>query len=152
MGDRHWQRDGGCRCHRLRFRASAAPLLASACHCTGCQRMTGSAFSLTTTIVADAFVVVAGDPVLGGIRGAEVHHYHCDFCKSWVFTRPVPDMGFVNVRTTMFDDSTDLEPFLEVFTAERLPWASTPAVRSYAGAPAFDEYEGLLADYAARQG
>ena len=35
--------EGGCRCGRVRFQITVAPLLVMACHCRGCQSMTGSA-------------------------------------------------------------------------------------------------------------
>jgi hypothetical protein len=37
-----WQ--GGCRCNQVRFDISRPPLLTMACHCTGCQRMSASAY------------------------------------------------------------------------------------------------------------
>jgi hypothetical protein len=51
-----------------RIRASAPPLLASACHCTGCQRMTASAFSLTLSVPSEGFAVTSGDPVIAGLH------------------------------------------------------------------------------------
>jgi len=63
-----------------------APLLAMACHCTGCQRMSASAFSLSAAIPTAGFAVLKGEPVLGGLHGA-AHHYFCPHCMSWVFTR-----------------------------------------------------------------
>ena len=141
------ERTGGCRCGRLRFRIAALPLLTSACHCTGCQRMTGSAFSLTLTVPADGFEVTTGEPAVGGLHGA-TRHLFCPHCMSWVFTRPEGLDWIVNVRATMLDDARDFVPFIEVATAEKLPWAATPAVHSYASQPALEEYEGLLAEFA----
>ena len=68
--------DGGCRCGRVRFRLFAAPLMETACHCRGCQRMTGSAFSTTLVMAEDAFAVTAGETVVGGIHGDEADHHH----------------------------------------------------------------------------
>ena len=48
---------------------TAPPLLTMACHCTGCQRMTGSAFSLSAAFPSDGFTVTQGDPVIGGLHG-----------------------------------------------------------------------------------
>lgn len=140
--------DAGCRCGRLRMRVTQAPLIASACHCTGCQRMTASAFSLTLTLPREGLSVLSGTPVLGGLHG-EVQHYFCDFCKSWVFTRPPGELPFVNLRATMLDDARWFEPYVETWTREKLPWASTGAVRSYATEPALEEYAALVAEYQA---
>jgi len=65
--------DGGCRCGEVRLRVTAPPLLAMACHCTGCQRMSSSAYSLSLAIPTAGFEVVAGEPVRGGLRGP-LHH------------------------------------------------------------------------------
>jgi len=140
--------EGGCRCGALRFRVTKAPMLTSACHCTGCQKMSASAFSLTVTVPADGFEVTAGEPVIGGLHGPVAHHHHCDRCKSWVFTRAEGADFFVNVRPTMLDAPRWFVPYLEVWTSEKLPWATTPAVRSFATQPEFDAYYGLVADYA----
>ena len=50
---------GGCRCGEVRFRIAAPPVITMACHCTGCQRMSASAFSLSAVIPSAAFLVTA---------------------------------------------------------------------------------------------
>lgn len=138
----------GCRCGRVRVRVTEPPLIASACHCTGCQRMTASAFSLTLTVPRSGFELVSGTPVRGGLQ-TEVQHFHCEFCKSWVFTRPPDAMPFVNLRATMLDDARWFAPYVETWTRERLPWASTGAARSYETQPEMSEYAALVAEYQA---
>ncbi len=95
--------EGRCRCGQVRFRITAPPLLTMACHCTGCQRMTGSAFSLSAAIPSEGFAVTQGEPVIGGLHGPS-RHYFCPHCLSWLFTRPEGLDHFVNVRSTMLDD------------------------------------------------
>ena len=36
--------EGGCRCGQVRLKISAPPILTMACHCTGCQKMSSSAY------------------------------------------------------------------------------------------------------------
>jgi len=140
--------DGGCRCGAIRLRVTGAPLLTGACHCTGCQRMSASAFSLTLTVPSDGFAVTRGQPVIGGLHDAAVRHHHCDRCKSWIFTRVEPDIGFVNVRATMLDDHGWFVPFIETWTREKLSWAKTPARHSFETQPPLENYRALIADYA----
>ena len=142
---------GGCRCGRVRFKVTAPPLLTMACHCTGCQRMTASAFSLSALFASDAFAVTEGEPVIGGLHGP-TRHFFCPHCMSWMFTRPEGTEHVVNVRATLLDDTTGFEPFMETFTAEKLPWAATPAVRSFAGFPAIEDYGELMVAYAEQAG
>lgn len=139
---------GGCRCGRTRFRITAPPMLTMACHCTGCQRMTGSAFSLSLAVPAEAFEIVAGTPVLGGLD--RTMHHHCPDCLGWLFTRPPGMDWFVNVRAGALDDAGWFAPFVETYTEEKMAWATTPARHSFARLPALDHYEELMRDYAAR--
>src|SRR4051794_33569730 len=94
---------GGCRCGRTRFEGTAAPLLSSACHCGGCQRMTASAYSLSLSVPTEAFTVTAGEPVIGALHGPH-RHFYCGHCLSWMFTRPHGLDWLVNFRATMLDD------------------------------------------------
>jgi hypothetical protein len=122
-----------------------------ACHCTGCQRMTASAYSLSAAIPSDGFLIIHGEPVIGGLHGA-TRHFHCPHCMSWMFTRPEGMDWFVNLRATMLDDPQWFTPFIETCTSEKLPWATTPAVHSFEGFPAFEDYQGLTEEYAALRG
>ncbi len=140
-------REGRCLCGRVRFTISAAPLLTMACHCTGCQRLTASAFSLSAAIPADGFTMTKGEAVIGALHGSS-RHYFCPHCLSWMFTRPEGLDWFVNIRPTMLDDPAAFTPFIETWSSEKLPWATTPAVHSFEALPPFDAYEGLIREYA----
>jgi hypothetical protein len=141
--------EGSCRCGRVKLRISKPPLLTMACHCTGCQKMSSSAYSLSAAIPADGFEVTEGEPVIGGLHG-DARHYFCGWCMTWMFTRPDGIDFFVNVRPTMLDHAADwFAPHMETWTSEKLPWATTPARHSYATLPQMQDYEGLIAEYQA---
>ncbi|ANH04778.1 GFA family protein [Shinella sp. HZN7] len=140
--------DGACRCGRVKIRISAPPMLTMACHCTGCQRMSGSAYSLSAAIPAEGFAVVEGTPVVAGAT-AEAGHHFCPDCMTWMFTRPAGFDFFVNVRPTMLDETGWYSPFIETYTSEKLAWAQTPAVHSYEKFPPMEDYEKLIGAYAA---
>lgn len=141
--------EGECRCGQVRLRIVASPLLAMACHCTGCQRMSASAFSLSVAFPSEGFSVTEGEPVIGGLHGDLAHHYFCPHCMTWMFTRSEGLDWFVNVRSTMLDDPGVFPPFVETWTSEKLPWASTPAEHNYAALPTMEEYGKLIEEYAA---
>lgn len=140
--------EGGCRCGQVQFRVSGRPMVTMACHCTGCRRMTASAYSLSSLYAADRFKITAGEPVIGGLRG-ETRHFFCPSCMSWLFTRPAGMDTFVNLRSTMLDDPSSHSPFIETWTSEKLSWAETGATHSFDSSPLQDEFPVLLAEYAA---
>jgi hypothetical protein len=149
MRDLKFPMDGGCRCGQVRLSITMEPILTGACHCTGCQRMTASAFSLSIFVPSEGFAITKGEPVIGGLHG-DARHYFCAHCMSWMFTRPPRMDAFVNVRVTMLDDPSWFVPFMETYTSEKLPWATTPAVRSFERFPSIEEYSRLMTEYRKR--
>jgi hypothetical protein len=67
-----------------------------------------------------------------------------------MFTKSEGLDWFVNVRATMLDDARWFAPFIETYASEKLPWATTPAVRSFEKFPPIEEIPGLLKAYAAQ--
>lgn len=84
--------------------------------------------------------------MIGGLHG-ELRHFFCGYCMSWLFTR-IPGDTIVNIRIAMLDDPSLFPPYIETYTSEKLPWATTPAVRSFERFPPIEAYEGLARDYA----
>jgi hypothetical protein len=149
MSEQNLPWEGSCRCGQVRLKISAKPLLTMACHCSGCQKMSASAYSLSAAIPAEGFAVTQGEPVIGGLHGAS-RHYFCPQCMSWMFTRPEGMDWFVNMRPTMLDDASWFAPFIETWTSEKMPFAETGAVYSYAALPEMEAYEGLVKEYMER--
>jgi hypothetical protein len=109
--------------------------------------MTASAYSLNLVIAASGFELVEGEPVLGGVHGPH-RQYYCGHCKAWLFTRPHGEDATLNLRASALDDHRWYVPWVEVFTAEGYPWATTGARHRYADNPADVPWEPLLAEYA----
>lgn len=148
----HAPAQGVCRCGATRLEVAADPLVTAVCHCTGCQKMSASAFSLTAMVPAEAFRVTQGRPVRGGAKTEGQEHMFCPDCLSWMFTRLSGFEGaerFVNLRPVLFDRPEWSVPYLETMTEEKLPWVTTPAQRSFARFPTMAEFPGLVAGYAA---
>lgn len=139
---------GHCRCGRVTIRTGGQPVLTMACHCRGCQRMTASAFSLSS-LFPDETVAISGETILGGLHG-EFRHHHCAHCLGWVFTRADIMGPMVNIRSTMLDGGAVEPPFMETWTDARLPWVTTGAARRYPQFPPFEDFPRAMADFAAR--
>lgn len=140
---------GGCRCAATRFEIRAAPMMTLACHCRDCQRLSASAFSLGAMIPAEGFRIVAGTPVERSLPGSLRHHFFCPECMTWMYTKVEGSEARVNIRPTLCDDAFWVAPYVEMMTRDRLAWAETCAVHSYAAFPTPAELGDLLAGFAA---
>ncbi|KAI9172126.1 glutathione-dependent formaldehyde-activating [Paramyrothecium foliicola] len=58
---------GGCPCGHVRYQLALPPLLVHCCHCTACQRQTGSAFAQNAIFESSALAVLpAAEPTIAG--------------------------------------------------------------------------------------
>jgi len=78
--------EGGCLCGKIRFRTNQPPLRTLACHCTFCQRMTGSSFYAESLFPIEAVAFIAGKPRTyehtSDASGKKVYVEFCADCGS----------------------------------------------------------------------
>ena len=82
---------GGCLCGKIRYQITNAPQLVYTCHCTDCQHLTSSAFSIALA-VAD-FRLTGDEPrPLEAIAdsGRVKIRWVCPECGCWLFSTENP--------------------------------------------------------------
>ncbi len=113
---------GGCACGAVRYVLKAAPMIVYACHCTDCQRLTGSAFIVSAWIEKTEVELRSGEMrqcrLATGQRGSIVHF--CGQCGTSIWTEYSP--GFWFVRVTTLDNQTAYPPQMHIWTQSKLPW------------------------------
>ena len=57
--------NASCLCSLVKMRVTAPPVMAMACHCTGCQKLTSGAYSLTWMLPAAGLEVLEGETEIG---------------------------------------------------------------------------------------
>src|SRR5271169_398608 len=100
---------GGCQCVALRYEITRVPQMVYTCHCTDCQRLTSSAFSMAVVLPAEAFRLTVGEPQVvqrTADSGRVTNFWFCPNCSSWVFAGPRPDSTVRNVRAGTLDDTS----------------------------------------------
>src|SRR5437667_9512519 len=60
VDDKAFSLEGHCTCGAVRYRMTSKPMFVHCCHCTWCQRETGSAFAVNALIEASNVEVVSG--------------------------------------------------------------------------------------------
>jgi hypothetical protein len=107
------------------------------CHCSNCQRQTGSAFVINLLIEADRVEVLAGSAQqvdLPRDDGSVQRVFRCPDCQVAVSS----DYGIREVRFVRggtLDDPRDITPDVHIFTRSKVRWVTLPE-----GTPAFDVY------------
>lgn len=122
------KREAACSCGQLRVRTKGDPVRVSMCHCTACQRRTGSAFGMQArwrggqveiTGRTTEYVRVSDD-------GEERTFRFCPECGATVFwtTEDAPDV--IAVAIGAFADPTFPQPTVSVYGSRRYPWLQLP--------------------------
>jgi hypothetical protein len=131
--------EGGCTCRAVRFRLASRPLFVHCCHCTWCQRETGSAFALNAMIEADRVELTAGEvepvdtPSLSG-KGQKI--WRCPTCKVAIWSNYAGSGDKVRfMRVGTLDTPAAMPPDVHIFTSTKQPWVMLPE-----GTPAVPEY------------
>jgi hypothetical protein len=117
---------GGCGCGAVRWELTELPTAIGYCHCTRCQRRTGTAASLNATVNPAALRVIQGEehirrwkPEGGGAKS------FCSQCGSALWAGP-PSGGAYAVRLGSFDEDPGLVPSYRQFVAYAAPWEPIP--------------------------
>ncbi|MBV9833754.1 MAG: GFA family protein [Alphaproteobacteria bacterium] len=129
---------GGCSCGAIRYRLTAAPIFVHCCHCTQCQRLTGSAFVVNALIETSQIEMLSGEPQRtdGPSESGRPHDiYRCAACHTAVWS-DYGRRGYLRfVRVGTLDDPSSVSPDVHIFTRSKQPWVNLSG-----GAPAFDVF------------
>jgi hypothetical protein len=118
---------GGCLCGGVRFEVTSALGSAGYCHCTRCQRRTGTASSVQARIAPGSLRVTAGadlirayDPEGGFLK------LFCSGCGSALWSEDPADSEVKSVRLGVFDADPGVRPSYRQFVAYAAPWEPIP--------------------------
>jgi hypothetical protein len=118
---------GGCGCGAVRFEVSAPLVAAIYCHCTRCQRRSGTAASASARPTPGAFRLLAGDEALRAWRPAGGwEKLFCGECGSALFSRDPEDHELMSIRMGSFDSDPGIRPSARQFVAYAAPWEPIP--------------------------
>lgn len=114
---------GGCQCGKIRYEITQEPQSVYTCHCTACQRLTSSAFSMGLVLAEPAFRLsgVEPKPLQRTADSGRVNtRLVCPECGSWICG--LPRDGVVRVRAGSLDDTSWLRPTRHIWTRSKQPW------------------------------
>ena len=130
---------GGCSCGTVRYRMKAAPMIVHCCHCSWCQRETGSAFVVNAVVEMAEMELLAEAPVIVDTpshsgRGQKIARCPTCHVAVWSHYSTVGTLAAF-VRAGTLDDTSGLAPDVHIFTGSKQPWVVLAD-----GKPSFEDY------------
>ena len=104
---------GGCLCGLIRYRVTDEPLTLYACHCTDCQRRTGSAFALSMVVPKGALELLRGEPrryAVTSSDGRQKNGRFCGECSTRLWGEPLKFPQVAVLQPGTLDDTSWLWP------------------------------------------
>lgn len=119
---------GGCQCGAVRYTLNAEPLAVIACHCTECQRQSGSAFGMSMRInLAD--LTLTGS-VSTYTRTADSGNSNigtfCPTCGNRIYNENASLPGFAVLKPGTLDDPSWVRPQAFIWMKSAQGWVPVP--------------------------
>ena len=118
---------GGCLCGAVRFEITAPFSSSGYCHCTHCQRRTGTGSSVNARVPQSGFRLLQGEQQLGAFQppGGKAKVF-CSSCGSALFSGDPLSDEHVAIRLGTLDRDPGIRPSYRQFVASAPPWEPIP--------------------------
>jgi hypothetical protein len=118
---------GGCLCGGIRYEIGEPLVSANYCHCTRCQRRTGTAASAQARVAPGSLRVVQGEELLRAWQPEDGSaKYFCSVCGAHMWSQDPNDPEIRAVRLGSFDVDPGVRPSSRQFTAYAAAWEPIP--------------------------
>ncbi len=130
---------GKCACGSVRYQLENTPLFTHVCHCTYCQRESGSAFALNAFVETHFVKLLEGETETVAVptnSGGGQNIVRCQTCKTalWSHYSGAGD-AIVLLRIGSLDDKNAVKPDIHIFTSTQQDWLKfsddLPVVEEY---------------------
>jgi hypothetical protein len=114
-------------CGGVRFEVSEPLVSSGYCHCTRCQRRTGTAAAVSGRIAPGSLRVTAGEELLHSYDPPDgFSKIFCSACGSALWSRNPQDPKVISVRLGAFDRDPGIRPSYRQYVAYAAPWEPIP--------------------------
>jgi hypothetical protein len=128
---------GHCLCGGVRFEVTEPLVSAGYCHCTRCQRRTGTAASASARIAPGSLRILSGEELLRSWDPPDdgFSKVFCSACGSAMWSQSQENPEIKSIRLGAFDGDPGIRPQHHAFVAYAAVWEPLPDD----GLPRFDE-------------
>ena len=118
---------GNCHCGAIRYEADIDPANVQVCHCSDCQRFSGSPYRVSVPAPRESFTLIAGTPrvyVKTADSGNKRVQAFCGTCASPIYSSAVEDPPMYSLRVGCLDERASLAPRKQIWCDSALDWAT----------------------------
>ena len=118
---------GGCLCGGVRWELREPPISAGYCHCTRCQRRTGTAASAQARIAPGSLTILQGEDLIKTFAPPDgFEKLFCSNCGSALWSRNPKNHEVMAMRLGSFDGDPGVRPEYRQYVAYAAVWEAVP--------------------------
>lgn len=120
---------GSCQCGNIQYEVAQPFLKQIVCHCSECQKLSATSFSITAILPQEAFKLVTGE-LRSYSRvadsGSTNNCYFCPDCGNRIYHQN-PDMPEkIRLKPGTLDDTSIINPTIHVWLQSKQDWVEIP--------------------------
>lgn len=128
--------EGSCQCGQLTYKLHEPPQRVQACHCTQCQKLSTSPFSVTAVVASDAIEFKGELREWSRIADSGNRNVatFCPDCGNRIYHYNPDDSATIKLKLkpTHLSDDTIFQPTIHLWVSEKLSWYQIPeGVKAY---------------------
>lgn len=116
---------GRCQCGGVTYQVVKQPYLTVCCHCTDCQKLSTSSFSLSTVMERSSLEILGGDLKQwerAAASGNITRCWFCPTCGNRIYHENPAAPDIIRLKPGTLDDTSVLEPQAHIWTCREQPW------------------------------
>jgi hypothetical protein len=118
---------GGCLCGGVRWELTEPPITASYCHCTRCQRRTGTGGSPQARVAPGTVRIIAGEELISSWQPPDGSpKCFCSRCGGALWSLDASSGEISGVRLGTFDHDPGVRPTYRQYVDYRAAWEPIP--------------------------
>ena len=119
--------DGQCHCGEITYEAELDLEKVAICHCTDCQKQSGSAFGMSLIIQRDALEILTGEVATFETTADSKRLKTCAFCPRCGVRIYNGTRALFSIKAGTLDDTSQLIPDAHYWTRSKQSWTTLPA-------------------------
>ena len=123
------KRTGGCTCGAVRYEVNGETEILHNCHCTFCQRTSGSAFNTCCYFREEAIRILSGEMTTYtriNESGRKIDFHFCEVCGTTVVWEPEARPSMRGLAGGTFDDTSWIKNPWNIWCDSKQDWYQFP--------------------------
>ena len=137
--------EGSCQCGEVHYQIKGEPLVLYRCHCTECQKQSGSGFGMSMWIRNDDFEILRGSLKYFqriADSGGKMECFFCSNCGVRIYHKTLnKKQDYIVLKPGTLHNTQALQPTADIWLKSKQAWFEPPdETDHFEGPPDFKEF------------